>query len=110
MTAVILTDVGSSLTGIQEIKTNVFEEFGTNKSIISLKQTNTMYVVCLQCLGLSIALHARRGHPLRGFVHVKGKLTGNSYECPSDFLYGKSLAGSIYGLKWPYCFIKEKEG
>lgn len=99
MTAVILTDVGSSLIGIQGIKPNVFDEFRTNKSIISLKQTNTMYVVCLLCLGVSGALCAQRGHPLRGFVHVKGKVTGNIKECPSDFFSGKSLTVSIYGLK-----------
>lgn len=89
MTAVILNDVGSSLIGIQGIKPNVFEEFGTSKSIISLKQTNMMYMVCLLCSGVSRALCAWRDHPLRGFVHVKGKLTGNSKECPSDFFYGK---------------------
>lgn len=97
--AVILTDVGSSLIGIQGIKTDVFEEFGGNKSIISLKQTNTVYMVCLLCSGTSRALRALRAQPLRGFVHVKGRLTGNSKECPSDFLYGKSLTVSIYGLK-----------
>lgn len=95
----ILTDVGSSLIGIQGIKTNVFEGFEANKSIISLKQTNTMYMVCLLCLEVSRALRALRAHPLRGCVHVNGKLTGNSKECPSDFLYGKSLTVSIYGLK-----------
>lgn len=95
MTAVILTDAGSSLRGIQVIKTNVFEEFGTNKSIISLKHTNTTYMVCLLCLGVSTALRAQRGHPQRGFVHGKGKLTGNSKECPSDFLYGKSVTVSM---------------
>lgn len=58
MTAVILTDVGSSLIRTQGIKTNV-----TNKSIISLKQTDAMHMVYLLCLGVSTAIDAW------GFIH-----------------------------------------
>lgn len=38
-------------------------------------------------------------HPLKGFVHVQGKLTGIWKEFHLDVLYGKSLAVFIYGLK-----------
>jgi len=38
-------------------------------------------------------------HPLRGFAHAKGKVTGISKEFHSGFLYGKSLTVFIYGLK-----------
>jgi len=58
VTAVILTDVGSSLIRTQGIKKNAFGEFVTNKSIISLKQTNAMHMVYLPSLGVSTTLDA----------------------------------------------------
>lgn len=61
-------------------------------------------------LGVSTAFTCMGVHPLKGFVHAQGKLTGIWKEFHLDFLYGKSLAVFIYGLKQSYCFIREKQG
>lgn len=95
----ILTDAGSSLIRTQGIKTNSFEEFVTNKSIISLKQACNAYGLPPVFESLSAAFRCTGVHPLKGFVQAQGKLAGIWKEFHLDFLHGKFLAVFTYDFK-----------
>lgn len=73
----ILTDVESSLIRTQGIKTNAFEEFVTNKSIISLKQTNAMHMLYLLCFRGLNSFHMHGGSSTKGICSCAGEVNWN---------------------------------
>jgi len=76
MTVVILTDAGISLIRTQGIKTNSFEEFVTNKSIISLKQACNAYGLPPVFGGLS-SFQMHRGSSTEGICSCAGEVSWN---------------------------------